>query len=109
MCVVAALWRDLRMAFEGRTYMMASDLSEQFLRRPYWARRIYQEFSSHCKRYVGGIQPVRRVLPFQTAGFIFLKEHGRLDLSVESLLLKPKWKDLFTDQDRAVAREKLSK
>src|ERR1019366_6129053 len=28
----AALWRDLRMAFEGRTYMMASDLSEQFLR-----------------------------------------------------------------------------
>src|ERR1035437_6723740 len=35
LCVVAALWRDLRMAFEGRTYMMASDLSEQFLRRPY--------------------------------------------------------------------------
>ena len=97
MCVVAALWRDLRTAFEGRTYMMASDLSEQFLRRPYWARRIYQEFS--CPEGA----------PFQTAGFIFLKEHGRLDLSVESLLLKPKWKDLFTDQDRAVAREKLSK
>jgi hypothetical protein len=101
LCVIAALWRDLRIAFEGRTYMMAADLSEQFLRRPYWARRIYQKFSSHCKRYVGVIQPVRRALPFQTTGFIFLKEHGRLDLSVESLLLKPKWKDLFADQDRA--------
>src|ERR1039458_1028416 len=96
------------MAFEGRTYMMRQTFPSNFSEGPI-ARRIYQEFSSHCKCYVGVIQPVRRVLPFQTAGFIFLKEHGRLDLSVESLLLKPKWKDLFTDQDRAVAREKLSK
>jgi hypothetical protein len=49
------------------------------------------------------------VLPFQTPGFIFLKEHGRLDLSVEALLLTPEWKGLFTDEDRAIAREKLSR
>ena len=75
----------------------------------YWARRFYQKFSRHCKRYVGGVQAVRSVLPFQTPGFIFLKEHGRLDLSVEALLLTPEWKGLFTDEDRAIAREKLSR
>jgi hypothetical protein len=84
------------------------DLYYQWGSLGYWANRFYQKFSRNCKLYVGGIQAVRSVLPFQTPGFIFLKEHGRLDLSVESLLLKVEWKELFTDQERDIARQKLS-
>jgi len=97
------------MANEEEFEAALRDLYFEWGRLGYWARRFYQKFSRHCKRYVGGIQAVRSVLPFQTAGFIFLKEHGRLDLSVETLLLKPEWKGLFSDDDRAAARQKLSK
>lgn len=74
----------------------------------YWARRFYQKFSSHCKRYVGGVSAVRSVLPVETAGFDFLKKKGRLDLSVEALLLDERCEDLFEEQDRATARTKLT-
>ncbi len=47
---------------------------------------VFVKNPSNCKRYVGGVQAVRSALPFQTGGFIFLKEHGKLDLSVEALL-----------------------
>jgi hypothetical protein len=73
----------------------------------YWANRFYQKFSSHCKRYVGGVEAVRSVLPYETAGFLFLKERGRLNLSVESLILKPEWRDLFDDDDLEIAKQKL--
>jgi hypothetical protein len=55
----------------------------------YWANRFFQKFSPHCKSYIGGVQAVRSVLPYETNGFHFLKEAKRLDLSVEALMLKP--------------------
>lgn len=42
-------------------------------------------------------------------GYVALWERKRLDLTVEALILDSRWKELFTDEDRAVARERLEK
>jgi hypothetical protein len=42
-----------------------------------------------------------------TGGFSFLWEHGLLKLSVENLVLRPEWAELFTDEEKALARRKL--
>ncbi len=74
----------------------------------YWAKRFCQLFSPHCKRYAGGVAAVRRVLAAgETTGLAFLRNHDLLDLSVESLVLKPQWGHLFDDADRALAKAKL--
>ena len=75
----------------------------------YWANRFYQKFSPHCKVYVGGVEAVRSVLPYETDGFRFLRNRSRLDLSVEELMLKPEWKGLFKDDELAMATRKLGK
>jgi len=41
-------------------------------------------------------------------GFTALWERQRLDLTVEALILKPQWHDLFTDEERQVARKRLA-
>lgn len=40
-------------------------------------------------------------------GLTTLWEHGRLDVSVEALILKPEWHHLFTDEERAIASKRL--
>jgi hypothetical protein len=55
----------------------------------YWANRFFQKFSPHCKFYIGGVQAVRSVLSYETAGFRFLKKQKSLDLLVENLMFKP--------------------
>jgi hypothetical protein len=40
-------------------------------------------------------------------GYTELYSRKRLDLTVEALVLQPKWKPLFTDDDRAKARKRL--
>jgi len=40
-------------------------------------------------------------------GYTELYSRKRLDLTVEALVLQPKWKPLFTDDDRAKARNRL--
>lgn len=40
-------------------------------------------------------------------GYTALYERGRLDLTVEALVLRPDWDDLFTAEDRDVARKRL--
>ena len=75
----------------------------------YWAKRFYQMFSPHCKKYVGGIAAARTVVTNgRTGGFAFLEERGGLDLSVEALILKREWSHLFSDAVRALARKKLA-
>lgn len=41
------------------------------------------------------------------SGFTTLWEHGRLDLSVERIIQEDEWKDLFTEEDRLMARKRL--
>lgn len=42
-----------------------------------------------------------------TYGFEVLWENNRLDLSVEALVLKPEYNDLFTDEEREICRKRL--
>ncbi len=57
----------------------------------------------------GGVQTAKHLLKacdVQT-GLIALWERGRLDLSVENVVLRPEWQSLFTDEELAFARQRL--
>jgi len=57
----------------------------------------------------GGVATARSLLASTTPqeGFIRLWECGRLDLTVEALVLNPEYVSLFTGQDRQEARAQL--
>ena len=55
----------------------------------------------------GGVETAHRLLPGMSDGFTELWKRNRLDLTVESLILQPKWLDLFSDDERAIARVRL--
>lgn len=83
------------------------DLYQEWGALGFWAKRLHQKFSTGRKKYVGGVAAVRSVLNSRTYGFAFLRERKRLDLSIEKLVLKPEWKDLFCVEDREQARKRL--
>lgn len=43
-----------------------------------------------------------------TDGFQRLKEEGRLDLTMEALVLRPEYAELFSDQERSIASHRLA-
>jgi hypothetical protein len=59
----------------------------------------------------GGVEAAKQLLNDGNISYGFEKlwELGRLDLTVESLVLKPEWKGLFDEDDREAARKKLAK
>jgi hypothetical protein len=75
----------------------------------YCANRFFQKFSPHCKLFIGGVEAVRSVLPYETAGFRFLRKHGYLSLSVEALMLERQWRHLFTESELAIAAQKIGR
>ena len=58
-----------------------------------------------------GIETARILLHNQNVsdGYTALWERGRLDLTVEALILKEEWKELFTDDERQIAANRLTK
>lgn len=68
----------------------------------YTATRFYQMLDEH-----GGVETARRLLPQMSDGFTELYRRNRLDLTVEALVLKPKWHDLFSVEERQMARDRL--
>ena len=70
----------------------------------YNATRFIQMVSEH-----GGLEAARMLLSSNQVsdGFTALWEAGRLDLTVEALILESEWLTLFTDQEREVARKRL--
>ena len=58
----------------------------------------------------GGLQAAKGLLASAevSQGFTTLWEKGRLDLSMEALVLRSPWCDLFSEDELAVARERLS-
>lgn len=58
---------------------------------------------------LGGLATAVQMLESPTPGdgFVVLWEKGRPDLSVEALILKEPWCNLFTDELLAVARSRL--
>jgi hypothetical protein len=57
----------------------------------------------------GALEATRRLLhaPSVSDGFVTLWERGRLDLTVESLVVTDEFAALFTPQERAIARKRL--
>jgi hypothetical protein len=58
---------------------------------------------------LGPTETARRLIESETPsdGFTRLYELGRLDLTVEALALVPEWRDLFTNEQRRTARDRL--
>ncbi len=58
----------------------------------------------------GGVGAAKRLLKANhlSAGFSRLWELGRLDLTVEALVLDRNWADLFSADEKEVARRRLS-
>ena len=70
----------------------------------YNASRFIQLVSS-----VGGRQAAKQLISKSgcTYGFEVLWENNRLDLSVEALVLKPEYHELFTDEEKETCRCRL--
>ena len=68
----------------------------------YVPTRFLQMLQEH-----GGVETARRLLPQMSEGFAKLWEKGRLDLTVEYVILQPQWRSLFTDAERDIARRRL--
>ena len=73
-----------------------------------------RELSYNAARFLqlvearGGVQAAKQLLTGSPSeGFATLWEKGRLDLSMEAHILKPEFRDLFTDAERRVAEDRL--
>ena len=57
----------------------------------------------------GGVAAAKQLISKDggTDGFATLWEHGRLDLSVEAHVLKEEYKELFTDEERKMCKDRL--
>jgi hypothetical protein len=58
---------------------------------------------------LGGVQTAKRLLagPVMQSGLFALSEHGRVDLSVESLVLEEEYRELFEPQELSEAKKRL--
>ena len=71
----------------------------------YNATRFLQMLHDH-----GGLETARILLgsPSVSEGYTALWERDRLDLTVEALVLQPEWHDLFSDEERTIAKQRLT-
>lgn len=79
--------------------------SDGTIERGYWASYFLRGVRNH-----GGLDYAHQLLRKQgtTDGFQRLKEEGRLDLTMEALVLKPEYTALFSDEERRVAAHRLA-
>jgi hypothetical protein len=70
----------------------------------YTATRFLSMLNEH-----GGLETARILLhsPHVSEGYTALWERGRLDLTVEAVLLEPQWSELFTTSEKAIAVRRL--
>ena len=61
-------------------------------------------------RQQGGVAAAKRLLsgPVAQSGLTTLWELGRLDISMEALVVQERWQPLFSDAERQAARHRLS-
>lgn len=93
---------------DDRVARFEADLRALF---PEWRRtiglgqgRLPQMISSRTA--VGAAQQLL-MSPDLSPGFVRLRDGGRLDLTVERLVLRPEYGSLFTVEQRGIARRKL--
>ena len=78
-------------------------------------KRAKDECGYNAKVYLamvtelGALETARRLLHASTVsdGYTTLWEARRLDLTVEAVALQPEWSDLFTDEEKTIARRRL--
>jgi len=102
--------------FYKESYKMTTSLENQFheaMRSIYY--RALDECgykATHFLRLVnerGGLEAAKFLLHKELSeGFIKLWELGRLDLTMEAMILEPKWKELFTEEEREIAKKRLN-
>lgn len=70
----------------------------------YWASYFLRAVKQH-----GGVAAAKRLLAQKglSKGLLKLREKDRLDLSMEALVLRPEYRALFTDDERATAARRL--
>ena len=70
----------------------------------YWASYFLRAVRQH-----GGVAAAKRLLSAKglSKGLITLQEKGRLDLAMETLVLRPEYGSLFTEDERATAERRL--
>ena len=70
----------------------------------YWASYFLRAVRSQ-----GGVDAARRLLQQKglSKGLKRLHEKDRLDLAMETLVLAPEYRSLFTDEERAIAHRRL--
>jgi len=59
---------------------------------------------------MGGYETARTLIhsPKVSEGYTALWDGGRLDLTVEAVMLQPEWRDLFPELEREIARGRLA-
>jgi hypothetical protein len=85
---------------------LAADLERIYReagKRGYWAHRYRQKL----ERDHDPVKSCRDLIRRTTAGFKTLEEGGDLDLSVERLILRPKYANLFSIEERELAFKRL--
>jgi hypothetical protein len=77
--------------------------------------RACREYKLNATRFLlligklGGLTVAKRLIntPVFLDSLIELRKRGRLDISMEAMILKDTWKDLFTEEERDIARKRL--
>jgi len=78
-------------------------------------RRAKDQCNYNATRYLGmlldhgGLKTAKILINASNVsdGYTALWERHRLDLTIEALILDPEWNELFTDQERDIARKRL--
>lgn len=70
----------------------------------YRATRFHQMLCDH-----GGLETAQLLLHSNhvSEGYTALWERGKLELTVEALVLEFEWNDLFTEEEREIAKKRL--
>src|SRR5205085_101107 len=93
---------DLEAQFQNAMLKLYDDSNRAINYRPTRLMEMSNE--------LGAVQAARQLISKPddpSSGFMKLWESGRLDLSVEALILKPEFAPLFTDEERKKARQYL--
>ena len=95
---------------------MTTRLEDEFHRA--LENRVYADIKSHnfpmfllqAMRRHGGAFAAKQLLgiPADRAGLVQLCKQGRLDMSVEALMLQERWKPLFSVCELYLARQRLN-
>ena len=92
--------RSLEAEFHRAMLNIYDDAAELGYRPTYFLRMVREH---------GGVEAARRLLRTHEVqdGLTTLWELGRLDISMEALVVQERWQPLFSDAERQAARDRL--